>query len=223
MAAQEAPQSDSLHRRKATNRIGPVIMRCVKHSKSTDNGRPTGGELHESATSIAGDVAGAAAGLFLGGPEGALIGAAIGTPASVALSWGVQEVGSRALGRRGRARAMGAAAFAAERLRELREAGLPIRNDGFFDDLPSGRNAGREVAEGVMMAAHDAFEERKVRHIGYLYANVATHGEVDAALASALLTNAQELTWRQYTLLSVLGREESSGLLGGQLEDDPGS
>lgn len=200
-----------------------VTIRCMKHSKSAGDSRSRGRELLDSATSVAGDVAGATAGLFLGGPEGALLGAAIGAPTAAALSWGIQEVGSRSLGRRGQERAMGAAAYAADRLRDLKKAGLPIRNDGFFENPPSGRNVGREVAEGVLMAAHDAFEERKVRHIGYLYANVATDPKVDAALAAASLASARELTWRQYVLLAALGRENSSGLLGGQLEDDPGS
>lgn len=175
----------------------------------------------DAGTEIAGSTTGAVAGLFVGGPTGAVAGAALGPAAAQVLRWVAAEVGDRLIDRRGRARAMAAVIYAGERLEALRGEGAELRLDGFFDETPEGRNAAREVAEGVLLTARDAFEERKVRHIGYLFANVAVHDEIDAGLAALMLRRAEALTWRQYVLLAAVARAEKQPLPAGELSDDP--
>ena len=181
-----------------------------------------GRDLVEAGADMTGSAVGAAVGLLFGGPVGALGGAAAGPAASRALRWAAVELGQRVLGRRERARAGAAVLFAAERLRDLLESGSGLRDDGFFADRPGGRNAGREIAEGVLLKARDAFEERKVRHIGYLFANVAVLNDIDAGLAAMALERAESLTWRQYVLLAAVGRADRLPLPAGELGDDPG-
>jgi hypothetical protein len=129
------------------------------------------------------------------------------------------EIGDRLLDRRGRERAMAAVIYAGRRLETLRGEGVALRCDGFFDETPDGRNAAQEIVEGVLLGARDAFEERKVQHIGYLFANVAVDDKIDAGLAALMLRRAEALTWRQYVLLAVVARAGEQPLPDGAIGD----
>ena len=74
-----------------------------------------------------------------------------------------------------------------------------------------------------MLAAVSSFEERKVAHIGYLYANIAVDVGIDRALASVALRRAQELSWRQYVLLALASSKDSIEPPHGGLSGNPGS
>lgn len=170
-----------------------------------------GRELLQTAAETTGAGLGAAVGMLFG-PGEAIAGAALGPPAVLMLKRVATEFAGRLSGQRERIRAGGAILFAAERLNVLTAEGASLRQDGFLQDLPDGRNAGREIAEGVVLAARDAFEERKVRHIGYLLANVAVDEHMDAGVAALALREAQTLSWRQYGLLAAVGRAERLSL-----------
>ncbi|USQ81574.1 hypothetical protein NF556_07990 [Ornithinimicrobium faecis] len=172
---------------------------------------------------ISGATAGTAAGLFIGGPAGALAGAAIGPAAAEGLRWAIAEVGDRVLGRRGRQRAMSAAIYAGQHLEELRSQGAELRSDGFFERQDEGLSSSEEMAEGVLLAAQGSFEEHKIRHIGYLYANTAVDDGIDRYLAGMALKRAGEMTWRQYVLLAMVGSRNEIDLPQGELSDDPGA
>ncbi|MFC7572132.1 hypothetical protein ACFQX8_06580 [Klenkia terrae] len=47
-----------------------------------------------------------------------------------------------------------------------------MRSDGFFTERAGGRVAAREVGEGVLLAARASADERRVRNLGYLLAEV---------------------------------------------------
>jgi hypothetical protein len=57
--------------------------------------------------------------------------------------------------------------YAAERHGERIKLGETLRVDDLFRSMPSGRSAADEIAEGVLLAARNQFEEMKVRHLGY--------------------------------------------------------
>ncbi|WP_440308881.1 hypothetical protein [Jatrophihabitans sp.] len=171
-------------------------------------GDSVGRKLLEAGSEIVGATSGAAIGMLVAGPAGALAGAAGGPVVQRAFRETVDEVGARLLSRRERARSGAAAIYAADHLQKVLAAGATIRTDGFFDDAPDGRNAGREIAEGVLLRARDAFEERKIQHIGCMFARVATDSAVDAGLAAWVLRQAETLTWRQYVMLAAVGRAE---------------
>jgi hypothetical protein len=172
---------------------------------------------------VSGATAGAAAGLLIGGPTGAVAGAAIGPAAAEGLRWAIDEVGARLLGRRGRDRAMSAAVYAGQRLAELRDQGADLRSDNFFDREGEELSCSDEIAEGVLLAAQSSFEERKVRHIGYLYANTAIDDGIDRYLAGMALRRAKDLTWRQYLLLAMVGARGEIEPPQGEFSDDPGA
>lgn len=160
-----------------------------------------GAQLVKAGLAIAGEVAGAGVGLLSAGPPGALVGAAAGA----VLGQVAEEFGQRILGRRERARAGAVIIYAASAIMDGYKAGRRLRDDGFFE-ARDGRSSAEEIAEGVAMAARDAFEERKLPHIGYLYASAAFHSELDAHLCASVLRDARDLSWRQYVLLAAVHR-----------------
>jgi hypothetical protein len=163
-------------------------------------------ELIESGSELAGAATGAAIGL-IGGPGGAVGGAIAG----VALTRVLKRVGAdlrqRLLGPREEIRLGAAAAFAGATIRQLLEEGHAPRDDGFFEATDEDRPAAEEVLEGVLLKARDAHEERKVRLLGVLYAQIAFHPEISTAHANHLVELASRLTYRQLVLLAVADDE----------------
>ncbi|WNV77554.1 hypothetical protein [Geodermatophilus sp. DSM 44513] len=122
---------------------------------------------------------------------------------------------------RERARAGAVLAFAVEHGVALDRGGRPVRDDGFFTARAGGRSAADAVAEAVVSAARGSHEERRVRHLGYLLAEVACSPDLDAAVVDRALALAAGLTWRQLVLLAGVGRRDRSPLPMTPLADDP--
>ncbi|HEX2074507.1 MAG TPA: hypothetical protein VHF92_12050 [Geodermatophilus sp.] len=122
---------------------------------------------------------------------------------------------------RERARAGAVLAFAVEHSATLSSSGRRPRDDGFFTPRAGGRSAADEVAEAVVVAARGSAEERRVRHLGYLLAEVAVSPDLDAALVARALRLAGTLSWRQLVLLAAVGRRDRLPLPMTPLADDP--
>jgi len=153
---------------------------------------------------LVGSGGGAAVGLLVGGPAGALVGAAAGP----ILTNGIKDFAARTLSQRERIRVDTLCAYTAEAIIVRKNAGDTIRDDGFFFAQPGKRASGDEIFEAVLIAAQREHEERKVEHLGYLFANLCFEKEVDRSLANWLIKIAQELTWTQLVLLSLVGQME---------------
>jgi hypothetical protein len=122
---------------------------------------------------------------------------------------------------RERVRAGAMLAFAVEHSVTLARAGRLMRSDGFFAGRAGARPPSDEVVEAVVTAARRAADERRVRHLGYLLAEVAFSTDVDAELVGRALRLAEPLNWRQLALLAGVGRRERVPLPMAPLEDDP--
>jgi len=122
------------------------------------------------------------------------------------------DLAEGALPRRERARAGAALAFAVEHGVTLARRDRRVRTDGFFTERAGGRVAAREVGEAVLLAARAAADDRRVRHLGYLLAEVVASPDVDTALADRVLRTASWLSWRQLALLAAVGRRERTPL-----------
>ena len=79
-----------------------------------------------------------------------------------------------------RARAGAALAFAAELAVTRSHQDRAVRTDGFFSVTTGSRSAAERLVEAVVVAARQTTEERRVRHLGYLVAEVAVSPDVDA-------------------------------------------
>lgn len=149
----------------------------------------------------------------------------------------LQYVRYTAEGDPSRERVLDAATSAANLIRKALAENKTLRDDGFFPPSTAvrlekdtkrkrgGRRLGSQLAEGVLLAAKNTFEDKKAAHMGYFYAFVAFEPQIDAGLASWLLAQAEALTWTQYVLLASLDPETEAGLplgsLSGSLDGYP--
>jgi hypothetical protein len=122
---------------------------------------------------------------------------------------------------RERVRAGAALAFAVEYAATLGRANRPMRRDGFFSQRVGSRPVADEIAEAVVAAARRSDDERRVRHLGYLLAEVAFSPDIDAEVALRGLRLTDALGWRQLALLAGVGRRDRVPLPMAPLEDDP--
>ena len=75
--------------------------------------------------------------------------------------------------------------------------------------------------EDVVQAARQTTEERRVRHLGYLVAEVAVSPDIDVALAARALQLAESCSWRQLVLIAARRAPGPPPLPMGSLEDEP--
>jgi hypothetical protein len=120
-----------------------------------------------------------------------------------------------------RARAGAALAFAAELAVTRAHQGRPVRTDGFFSVRVAPRSDGERLVEAALQAARRTTEDRRVRHLGYLVAEVAVSPDIDAPLADRGLRLAERCSWRQLVLLAAVGRRDRAPLPLHPLDDDP--
>lgn len=122
---------------------------------------------------------------------------------------------------RERVRAGAVLAFAVEHTATLDRAGHVVRADGFFGERARHRADAAMVAEAVTAAARRSTDERLVRHLGYLFAEVAVSSDLDADLVARALRTAEPLSWRQLALLAGVGRRDRAPMPLVPLPDDP--
>lgn len=177
-------------------------------------------ELVSFGAEIAGTAVGGALGFFAAGPVGAAGGSVGGLLLTKGLEMAV-EFALRDLSRRERIRVGAGLAFAYDKIAQYLEEGRRPRADGFFDRDASGRSASDEILEGVLFKCKNEHEEKKMRFLGNIYANVAFMPDVSPAGANWLLQKAQELTYRQMCMISLIKRKGVKGASWGSSDGDP--
>jgi hypothetical protein len=165
---------------------------------------------------VTGASTGAAIGL-LGGPAGALGGAVIGTLVQKVLLRLGSEFEQRHLGPREKARVAGALYYALDDIEERLRESSALRDDEFFDEEPpkpreddffeddtsTGRARADELLEAVLVRAQRDHEERKVKHLGWLYSSFVFNEDITPGDANYLLDLAAGCTYHQLQLLSL--------------------
>ena len=149
----------------------------------------------------------AAVGLWLGGPETALIGGAAGGAASAVVGMTLQglgyELSSRVLGPREEARIGTVFTLAAAEIHERCNNGEKVREDGFFTPNEDGRSDAEEVWENVLLKSQREAEEKKLPYMAHLMANTAFDDTISAEMAHQLIKLAEDLTYRQLCILQL--------------------
>ena len=176
----------------------------MKDSDSHTTEQESINHLIQAGADIAGGATGAAVGLLLAGPVGAVAGAMAGPTLSHTLQKIGREISTRLLGKREEKRIGAALVFAARKIEANRTAGKAVRTDGFFTDQPDGRSPADEIAEGVLMVVQREHEERKLPFYGNLLANLAFQPEYDRAQSNLLIQLAQRLSYQQLCLLALV-------------------
>ncbi|GAA4409673.1 hypothetical protein ACFQV2_19485 [Actinokineospora soli] len=174
--------------------------------------------LWASGADITGSIAGAGLGMLAAGPGGAILGAGAGPSIAAA----IKEYAHRTLGKRQSVRIGAAFQYAVAAYEERISVGDEVRDDGFFDRTHHSSDAD-EVLDGILVQVQQEHEERKVRFLGYLMANIAFEASVDAHLAHWLAKVAGELTWSQYVVLAAVGTGKAKEIFAGIRMDDSAS
>jgi len=145
------------------------------------------------------------AGGFLG-TIGGLPGIVLGSAAGVGSARLIQHLGAefheRVLAPRERARAAAALAVAAVRANERAEAGEARRADEFFEARGEGGVPAEELLEGVLARAGAAYDQRRVPHLGALYASIEYRSDITPTHAHQLLRLADNLSYRQLVIIA---------------------
>jgi hypothetical protein len=199
----------------------------VQHPRRTDEDQPVtaaeettaGRGLIEAGSPVAGSMSRSAA-TVLFEPGAAMV--QVNAQFAASLRTVADEAAAGPVPRE-RVRAGAALAFAVEYAVTVHRTGRPVRSDGWFDPRTGSRPAAEELAEAVVAAARRSTEERRVRHLGYLLAEVAVSPDLDLELAGRALRLGESLSWRQLVLLAGVGRRDRAPLPMEPLEDEPRS
>lgn len=154
--------------------------------------------------SAAGAAAGAAIGTAVAGPLGAVGGALAGTVLEKGFQWVGTEIKKRMLSPREEQRVGAVYTYANQKINRNLVAGRLIRTDSFFEVVGEERPTNEEILEGVLLTAQKEYEEKKLKYLGNLYANLPFNETVDSRMANMLIKIASELTYRQYVILYVV-------------------
>jgi hypothetical protein len=178
-------------------------------------------KMVERGAELVGAAAGGAIGFVVGGP----VGAALGGAATPLIVWSVRKMGQefseRMLSPREEARVGAGLLYASSKIAEYLQQGRVPRDDGFFVGDASARSASDEILEGVLLKCKTEHEEKKLRLIGNIYANVAFMPEVAATGANWLLQKSQHLTYRQLCIVALVKRANQTGASWGSSDGDP--
>jgi hypothetical protein len=140
---------------------------------------------------------GAVAGVQVGGPAGAIVGAVVPGLLVTAADFVSQKLTARQ-----EQRVQSVISFANAHLRSMLADGCTLR-----DELATGSSHGSsdfdEAIEGVLCVAQRDPEARKASHLGYLLAILAVEGSLDRVAAEWLISTAESLSWNQYVILAV--------------------
>jgi len=177
-----------------------------------DNGQAPLDNLISIGSDIAGGAAGAAIGFFAAGPIGAVAGGAAGPIVTHTFHKLAVEIKQRWLGPREEIRLGATIAYAAAKIRENEANGQQIRQDDFFQEQPGNRSAAEEIAEGVLLVAQREHQERKLKFLGNLLANIVFRPNVDRDMANALVSHVERMSYRQICILSLIVRKDEFDL-----------
>jgi len=163
--------------------------------------------LISAGSEMAGGAGAGALGYYVGGAGGAAIGGATGPLLMRWLRGAAGEVVHRVLGEREKARVGATLGMAAQKIQENLNNGQQVRQDGFFEDRPGERAAGKEILEGVLLVAQREYQEKKLRFHANLLANIAFHQEIDRAQANLLIRVGEQISYRQMCLIALFANE----------------
>lgn len=169
-------------------------------------------ELVETGADISGGIAGSVIGGFIAGPVGMIIGGASGPILTRVFRKIGQEIKLRYISPREEIRIGASFAFAIHKLQDNLQNGSQIRTDQFFDANENDRSGSEEILEGIILGAQKEYEERKVKYLGNLYANICTNSKISREQANQLIKTINNLSYRQLCIIQLLKEAKSDPL-----------
>src|SRR5690606_31890191 len=94
-------------------------------------------------------------------------------------------------------------AYSVAKIKDSLENGKQVREDGFFNFEESEPSSAFQLWEGAIEAAETENEQKKLKYIGNLIANISFEPNIGRAQSIELLKIARQLSYSQYCLLSI--------------------
>jgi hypothetical protein len=158
------------------------------------------------ASRLIGSVGGAAAGLAIGGPPGAIIGALVAPFVTDSLERLTGEIIARQLGARQYIRAGAGLTLLEVAIKEHLSRGEKVREGEFSTADESGRRPIDEVTEQAILAMINAVDERRIPYLANFYAALYFDETVSRTSIPTLSAIAEGLNYRAMCILNLVGR-----------------
>lgn len=183
---------------------------------------PNSKKIIETTAEYGGIAAGAAIGSAIGtaiaGPAGSVLGALAGTGLEKAFTWAGKEIKERCLSTAENRKIGTVYELAKNKIEENLNAGKHLRTDEFMKYEAKNRPAYEELLESTLFVAQRECEEKKLKYIANLYANInfeiphRWEMNIDSQAANKLMKIVSELSYREIAILSVIGRYQNGSL-----------
>lgn len=170
--------------------------------------------------SASGAAVGAGIGLLCTGPAGVLLGALGGSAIETVFDNIGTEIKKRLLSKTENRRISTVYSEAISKVIKNYSEGKPLRNADFFEASNDARSSAEEILEGTILAAQRENEEKKLPYMANLYANIVFDESVSRPMANQLIRLAMEITYRQFVILSIIGKS-TYNILDTKLKDTP--
>ncbi|MCY4569470.1 MAG: hypothetical protein OXD49_14330 [Candidatus Poribacteria bacterium] len=142
--------------------------------------------------------------------SGILVAASIGDLTGISAAvvpvitqWGLERFITPLMSERQSARLLQWAQQAAEGIAQRLANGEKYREDGFFDEIPTGRSKMDEVVESTLKKVMETTEEPKIKFMANLTENVHFDSDIDIDTYRRLLNYLEELTYRQLCIVKL--------------------
>lgn len=131
--------------------------------------------------------------------------------AGIAIETTLEEVTNRDLSSRETARVAYSASVVISKIAKKLNNGESLRSDNaFFTNNGVQNSNAEELFEGVLLQCKRAHEEKKIRYISNIMANIAFDEDFGISEANQLLKLAENMTYRQLVYIAVINENELS-------------
>ncbi len=156
----------------------------------------------DKGSEISGSISGAAIGLLVAGPVGALGGAAAGPILTEVFKKIGTEVSNIFLGNREEIRVGATLAYSVDKLDRDLKNGKILRTDDFYTSDEINRSYAETLLEGTLLKSRNEYEEKKLKYYANFIANINLDVTISFERGNTLLRILERLSYRQIVILS---------------------
>jgi hypothetical protein len=160
----------------------------------------------EKGSEIGGSVSGAAFGLVVAGPLGAIGGAAAGPLLTDFFKKVGLEISEKLFGDREKIRVGATFSLAYDKIENEVKKGKAIRSDSYIKSQNGLRSGAESILEGTLLKARDEYEEKKIKYYANFLANMNLDSSISFEKGNTLLRIIEQLSYRQLVILAYFRR-----------------
>jgi hypothetical protein len=144
-------------------------------------------------------------GLIVAGPIGGIAGGIAGS----ILKYGLEDFFEKYLTPKEVKRVGTSAEYIISEINKNLKSGLQI-NQAIFESEEGYRSEAEELFEGVLLKCKNEYQEKKLKHISYIFVSVSFDSTISTDDANQMLNISEGLTFRQFCLLSLIGKNDNN-------------